>query len=329
MMEAIAQIPDIELDEVGEDHFTPRHRAKWLRGIHRGLRVFYRAELSREIRDALVAFRPDILLVYKGSSVLSNDIEFAKKMGIRAVNIFPDYSPLVYGDGLRRALGVYDLVISTKVFHPAIWNTTYGYLNRCVFIPHGYDPSVHEFPFFPSSFDFDIVMVANARPQYELILQAIAGAFPYRSVKVGVSGPGWHGLRSRFPSHWTFAGAVHGRAYSMWLRRGAIVIAPVNSDVVIAGQRQHGDEDTTRTYELAAANCFFLHYRTPFVKELYDEVAEVPMWSDFEELNALIGKYLVEPESRRVMAMAAHARAVPAYSIPARAAEVVNYLRRL
>jgi len=172
-------------------------------------------------------------------------------------------------------------------------------------------------------------MVANARPQYEAIMAAVAEAFPDEAVKVGVAGPGWNAMRSRFPAHWTFPGPLHGRSYTEWLRRGAIAIAPVNSDVVIAGQRQPGDQDTTRTYELAAANCFFLHQRTSFAQKLLDEELEVPMWGSQAELTGLIAQYLGQPEKRRAMANAAHSRAVPAYSIPARAVEVLNHLREL
>lgn len=329
MKEALSALPGVDLDEIGEDHFQPKHRAKWLRGVHRALGRFYRAELSREIREKLMTSNPDVLLVYKGAGISPEDIVFARRAGIATVNIFPDYSPLVYGRRLQQSLGAYDLVISTKVYHPEHWNTTYGYTNRCVFVPHGYDPLVHFHPAVPVATEFHVVMVANARPQYEAIMVAVAEAFPDESVKVGVAGPGWSAKRSRFPAHWEFPGPLHGRSYTAWLRRGAIAIAPVNSDVVIGGQRQQGDQDTTRTYELAAANVFFLHYRTPFVQELFDEKVEVPMWGNHGELTALIAEYLDKPDKRRAMANAAHRRAVPAYSIPARAVEVLNHLREL
>lgn len=329
MREALSALPEVDLDEVGEDHFQPKHRSIWLRGIHRALGRFYRAELAREIREKLVAFKPNVLVVYKGAGVSSDVIAYARDAGVATVNIFPDYSPLVYGDRLRRVLGEYDLVISTKVYHPEHWNTTYGYSNRCVFVPHGYDPSVHYCATAPASSDLHLVMVANARPQYQAIMKAVADAFPGESVRVGVAGPGWDGLRPLFPKHWLFPGPLHGRSYSEWLRRGEIVIAPVNSDVVIAGQRQPGDQDTTRTYELAAAHCFFLHFRTPFAQTLFSDELEVPMWGSHEELVALIEQYLAQPQRRREMADAAHRRAVPAYSIPARAAEVLGHLRSL
>jgi spore maturation protein CgeB len=113
------------------------------------------------------------------------------------------------------------------------------------------------------------------------------------------------------------------------LRRGKIVIAPVHRDVLIGDVRQPGDEETTRTYELAAACCFFLHRRTEYVQKIYDEKTEVPMWDSPVELVDLIHYYLPRERERREMAAAAHARAVPAYSIPGRAAQVLGCVTEL
>ena len=69
--------------------------------------------------------------------------------------------------------------------------------------------------------------------------------------------------------------------------------------------------------------------RTPFVQTLYDEAIEVPMFDDGCELAHKILHYLDRPDERRAMASAAQQRAVPAYSIEARAAEVTAHLRSL
>ena len=126
-----------------------------------------------------------------------------------------------------------------------------------------------------------------------------------------------------------------GRAYGQFLRRGKIAVAPLNTEVLINGVSQPGDQDTTRTYELAAANCFFLHKRTPFARGTYDECKEVPMWDSATELAEQVRHYLPLEHERllelahggEVQAPAAHARAVPAYSIPSRARQIVDHVR--
>ena len=326
MQEALAAQPDIIMDEIGEDHFFPKHRMKVLRGVHRLLGWAYRKDLKSEVISRCDSFAPQVLMVYKGNGVERSLISGLRKKGIFTVNIFPDYSPLVYGSRLQEAIGEYDLVISTKPFHPAIWNSTYAYSNQCVFVPHGYDPKVHLWNDEPLNQDLDVVIAANARPEYERLMLDIAEGLCDESLRVGVAGPGWDTIRHKFPSSWQFPGPIHGRSYGEWLRRGQIAIAPVNTEVVVGGERQPGDEDTTRTYELAAARCFFLHRRTPFVRSVFDEATEVPMWSDSAELVRLIRHFLPQEKRRREMATAAYQRAVPRYSIDSRAADVLAYV---
>ena len=94
------------------------------------------------------------------------------------------------------------------------------------------------------------------------------------------------------------------------------------------GVKQPGDEDSTRTYELAAAHCFFLHQRTDYVATVYDEQNEVPLWGDATELASFVRRWLPDEAGRRSMAARAHARAVPAYSIPQRAASVLQHIEQ-
>lgn len=145
-------------------------------------------------------------------------------------------------------------------------------------------------------------------------------------LSVAIAGNGWAEHRADYPPTWVYGGERQGRSYVEWLRQGKVAIAPVTREVVIGGRRQPGDEDSTRTYELAAAHCFFIHRRTEYVRSLYDEDTEVPMFDTPEELAEKVLYYLDRPKLRHEMATAAHARAVPAYSLDARAGEIVSNL---
>lgn len=326
MREALEALPGVVMDDVGEDHYFPKHRAKALRGINRLLRPWQVGELERDVWAKLRAFRPDVVLIYKGSAVRRDFVRRIKTSGAIAVNIFPDYSPHAFGSGIRDAMGEYDLVISTKPFHPSGWRSIYGYANRCVCVPHGYDSSVHYWAEPAVRQDLDVVLAATWRPQYHALMLALADRLPGSGTRVGLAGYGWAERRGEFPAGWEFVGPLQGRGYGEWLRRGKIAIAPVHRDVLMNGVRQPGDEETTRTYELAAAHCFFLHRRTEYVQTVYDEKTEVPMWDSAEELSELIHHFLPRDAERRAMASAAHARAVPAYSVPARAAQVLQLI---
>jgi len=328
LRDALAEQPGVELDEIGEDHYFPKHRTLPARGLNRLLRPLHRLELEREVSAKLAAQKAAVLMVYKGSGVSANVIERARRAGVFTVNVLPDCSPHAFGPVLRTAIGQYDLVVSTKPYHPDNWRSIYGYRNRCVFVPHGYDPRVHLWsePPDPATMDCDVVMAATWRLEYHRLLVALSELLSSTHVRICVAGNGWHQRSSAFPTHWRFQGSISGRGYGAFLRRGKIAVAPVTREVMTGGRRQPGDEDSTRTYELAASHCFFVHRRTPYAQSVYDDRTEVPMWDDANELATLIFRYLPEDSERGQMARRAHQRAVPAYSIPTRAREILRHV---
>ena len=329
LRDALSHLDGVEIDDVGEDQYRPRGRGLIVRGFNRILMPIYRRELAAEILRRILAFKPDVVIVYKGNLVSEDVVRGVQKLGVRVVNVYPDCSPHTFGTKLRRAMGAYDLVISTKPFHPAHWKSSYDYSNPCVCVPHGFDTNVHLWLEPPASHPVDVVLAASWRPQYESLMVEVGRLMPDSAISVALAGPGWAERHALFPPHWQFPGPLFGRAYGDFVRQGKIVIAPVHSDVEIDGKRQPGDEDTTRTYELAAAWTFFMHRRTPFVATVYEENEEVALWSDAAELVAKIRHYLPREADRARMAAAAHLRAVPAYSVPARAREVLSHIKSL
>lgn len=326
MKEALSRQPEVVLDEVNEDFYFPKHRAKWLRGVHKLLGFHYRRELAGQIVRRIEDFQPDVVVTYKGHSIQAPLLRVLQRRGIRTVNVYPDCSPHAHGEAHRQSVGAYDLVISTKPFHSRLWAETYGYHNPCKFVPQGYDPALHLARTPPASQTVDVAMVATWRAEYHQLMLGFAAALGQHAVSVAIAGDGWLPRRSEFPSHWRFAGALEARSYVEWLRNGRICIAPLTRDVLVDGVVHPGDEDTTRTYELAAAHCFFIHRRTSYVQKLYDESSEVPFFDSPEELAAKTLKYLALPAERALMARAAHERAVPAYSLDARAAAIVEIM---
>jgi hypothetical protein len=143
---------------------------------------------------------------------------------------------------------------------------------------------------------------------------------------MAIGGFGWEACSHLLPKHWQVPGPVSGRGYVSLLRHGKICIAPLTRDVVVNGRHQPGDVDTTRSYELAAAHCFFIHRRTEFSLRLYG-AREVPMFDDGVELAGHIHYFLAHEEERCQMAAAAHRRAVPAYSLDERAETIVALLK--
>jgi len=326
LKEALARQSDVCLDEVNEDLLIPNPRARWLRGATRLLRRGFRNELYSQILRRVDAFGPDIVVIYKGSLIEADFVRRLQALGCRVANVYPDCSPHAHGANHQDAMSTYDLVISTKPFHPAQWRSTYRYENPCIFVGQGYDPLLHLASAPADVARFDVVLVATWRPEYGALMERLGGLLSDRHLSVGVYGHGWLAKKDSLPSQWTLGAGLQGRSYVEALRQGRICIAPLTRDVVVNGARQPGDEDTTRTYELAAARCFFIHRRTEFVRSLYDEATEVPMYDTPEELAEKILHFLPRPLERARMAAAAHHRAVPAYGLDCRARDITSAL---
>lgn len=328
LREALARRSDVELDDLSENACFPQARARWLRALNRLTAPAFRREFDARVLDLVRTTKPDLVMTYKGYPVHAGLIHAIRRLGATTVNVYPDYSPHAYGDTHRRAMGSYDLVISTKVYHPSLWRDLYGYDNRCVFVPQGYDPAVHLVTQPRTDCPYDVVMVGTYRREYGQLMMDFAKAMGESHIRVAIGGNGWDAVRTRLPSHWVFPGSVQGRSYVSTLRQGSICIAPLNRIVVIKGRSQPGDVDTTRTYELAAAHCFFIHRRTDYARTLYDETTEVPMFDTAQELANHVRHYLARPGERAAMAAAAHLRAVPKYSLDQRVEEIMAVIRQ-
>jgi hypothetical protein len=173
----------------------------------------------------------------------------------------------------------------------------------------------------------DIAMVGTFRKEYCELLEGLQCRLDGLGLTFGIGGSNWDAAKGRFPGNWVFPGELFGRSYTTWLRQAKICIAPLGRSTARTSYVQPDDVDTTRTYELAAANCFYIHKRTDFVKGIFEEETEVPMFGSAEELADKIAYFLPREEDRMAMANAAHRRAVPAYSLDERAEQVVGILR--
>ena len=88
--------------------------------------------------------------------------------GVKTACYFPDGHPHAYGRALQDALAEYDLILSAKADHPARWSAEFGFSNRCVHVPHGYDADLHLAANIarPEEQTADIAMVATGAGEF-------------------------------------------------------------------------------------------------------------------------------------------------------------------
>jgi hypothetical protein len=327
LREALGKRGDIELRSVDSDKNTPTP-ATFSSKIRN--RLFGRAltsQLENAVLDAAREFKPHCIIFYKIPQFSPKLLLGLKSDGHVIVNIFPDCSPFTHGANLSAALGLYDLVISRKPFHPKIWKSEYGYENKCVFVPHGYDPTVHLRTEPPSEFLYDVALVASGRAEYYELITALSERLRDRSIRLAIAGPHWQGQVATLPEGWEVLSQRHGNGYIDLIRQAKIVLAPVQRILMHKGKQYPGDEDSARTYEITASYSFMIHCHTDFIPQAYDSETEVPTYKSVDDLAEKISFYLDHEDLRQSMTKAAHERAVPAYSVDQRAQDIVDHLK--
>jgi spore maturation protein CgeB len=326
LVTALQKLDGTAIETVSTDDLFPKKAGPLGRALTRGLDFPLRLRLEKEIQGRVKAFRPEVFLTCKGWALSEGLVRRIRRKGISTVNFYPDLCPLSHGSRHRRCVGAYDLVISTKQAHLRLWNTRYGYKNRVAFVPHGYDPDIHYRPTRPVSYLRDVGLVATWREGYEALVVDTAARLQHFNKTISVCGGGWSSLKGRLPGNVLIYPPVQGDQYVEFLRESRVCIAPLSPEFDIAGFRHPGDQDTTRTYELAAANCFFIHQRTPYVGQVFDEESEVPMFATADELADKILYFLAHPLAMDARAVAAHRRAVPNYSTSSRAIQIYDLI---
>lgn len=328
--DALGRIRDVEVDEFDLDNYMPVGRSFRTRALYKLIRNWQMADLRKMLLARARYAKPDVVITTKGSALDAATIRTLQREIGPVFNHWPDPSPLAFGPVIQEAVGTYDAVFSTKRHHPEIWASEYGYSNPCYHVPHGYSPETHlcDEPMDEAKQDYDLVSIASGRPEYYRLIAEFHAALGGRKIRVALGGAAWDKYPGGLPKGFENIGARYGRAYTDWMRRGKVVLAPVMTGVNVQGAIKRGDEVTNRTYQCAAACTFFIHTRSDEARELYDEETEVPMYSDGAELAKLFLHYLDRPEDRRRMAIAAHKRAVPAYSHDARAERILELMRQ-
>ena len=210
LREGLALQPNVVISDIGEDHFLPNYRQLPLRIANRLLHSLQLRELETAVLRAMSGFPLDAVVVYKGAGIGAGLLEQIRSSGIPVINVFPDYSPHAYGRQLQEAIGCYDLVISTKPFHPRLWRSVYGYRNPCVCVPHGYDPEVHYWADPSPSQAYDVVLCSTWRPEYHRLMRSFADAMGDDRISVAIAGSGWPAHRISSPGIGTMSGSRWG-----------------------------------------------------------------------------------------------------------------------
>lgn len=295
-----------------------------------GLRVanrLLRPATLKSYNDGIVAeavrLRPKVLVTVKGSYIRPETLRRLRQSGILTVNFYPDFR-FDHGDAFNEALFAgYDLVITTKSFQVEYLASRLG-RDRVAMVHHGYSPSVHRRRSTDSQprYLWDVCYIGNASPAKLAWLEPLASALGHRTMTV--VGDRW----TETAAGTSVAPYVLGMQLSGDYFARAVEHSRVNVAIHMGAGGTHGWEDlvSTRSFEIPACGGFMLHVDNDEIRTLFEPGAEIDVFSSPDDLVAKVDFHLKHETQRQEIAVSGHARAVPAYSLHARAIEIATLI---
>lgn len=306
---------------ISVSHYVPKtdrslvSRAASRAFAHMGVRTF-----NRVIASSFETFRPDIVIVYKGTYVKPEIL--ADITGrVWMVNIFPDNSFLAHKFLNAEIFPLFNHIFTTKRFGVDDFHRKLG-LQNVSFLPHGFDPKVHR-PFTDpralAPWMSDVSFIGTWSPRKEQILGDLRRSLAPGQLRI------WGGLWERRTDR-VLDDAVAGHGIVGDLYALAISASKINLGLLSERRSGASDDDqiTSRTFHIPAAGGFMLHQRNNEVLEYFDEGREIACFSSSGELVRKVHHYLSRADEREVIAKAGSVRCIAENSLENRARAVLD-----
>ena len=269
-------------------------------------------------------FKPDLVCVYKGTSVFSETLSYIKTQGAPIVCIYPDVSMFDHGKHIPECIPLYDYIFTTKSFGIQDLRKHFQYVNASV-IRHCVDPEIHrpidQTLLGKTDFRCDVSFIGTYSPKKEGLLKELLKLRPELDLKIW--GGYWHTSRNeKILRAWQNM-VILGDIYALAINASCINLSILSE---AGGKASSGDLITARTFHIPGAGGFMLHERTPEVLEIFQEGKEVECFDSIEELVEKIGFYLVHNDARVRIAQEGHQKIMSAHTSDHRVAEIIETL---
>ena len=316
------------IDIVDEYYYLSFHasdlKTKVVQKLIRPLQV---KEFNKAITDSINLFRPHVLLVYKGAFVVPETLKYAKEKGCRLVLFYPDVSMTAHGNYLPQDIPHYELVFTTKTFGIKDLEQTFGVKNA-KFIPHGFDPDIHRKLNISqedkNAYGCDVSFIGTFSPKKEKLLAALKKALPGIDLKIW--GNQWFKSTDTVIKDSIQHTAISGDMYAMAIQCSKINLGILSEKVSGASS---GDLITSRTFHISGSAGFLLHEKNEESVQYFIQDVEAGFFDGEEDLVAQVKKYLADDALREKVRMAGYQRALKDHSLDARAAVVIDHLKRM
>lgn len=312
------------IQSVDPRHFIPTVKSSMtLRIVRKVLTRSFEREFNLQILRDLRTFEPDVMVVYKGESVMPDTLNAARVAGVYCVNIFPDVSIFTHGPWLPKTLPLYNHLFTTKSFGPHDMKLHLGLTNVTI-VQHGFDPTVHcllptgaaESP----ALKADVSFIGTWSPKKESMIDTLIHECPGIDLKIW--GSQWGSAKSAAVRAHAMGMDIMGNMYAVAIQNSTINIA-ILSEARVGSSA--GDQVTSRTFDIPASGGFMLHERTDELLTKLSEGEEVACFSDANELADKVQYYLANERERERIRLGGHRRCLAEHSIDHRAHEVLEH----
>lgn len=297
------------LENLGVDHcFFDESRyppgvasSLFQKGLHRITgKILNDRRINRDFLDLAASFRPDILLIIKGSGLQPETLAQAKNRShALLVNYSTDnpFNPFSSTRQVAEAIPLYDLYLTPrKALIPTIEQAG---AKRLAWLPFGYEPALH-FPESPGNpeearrWASDVVFAGGCDGDRSPVFVSLA---QHPEIQLSLYGGYWD-QRRELRRFWH--GFALGRDYRLALGNAKIALGMV--------RQSNRDGHAMRSFEIPACGGFLLAERTQEHLELFEEGKEMACFSSTEELLDKLRYYLSHDEVRRRTAQAGFKR---------------------
>ncbi len=266
------------------------------------------------IQQAL-EFKPELILVIKGESVLPQTIEYLKQQtNAQAINWFPD-DPHLFNAVAKYNANAYNIIFTSSADAVA-WYKELG-LKRVHWIGFACDPEVHKrlklTPEEQAHYGADICFVGTYYLERHRILKRLA------DFKLKFWGPHWYrplignNLYSRYMGK-----AIYHQEMVKAYNAAKIVI-----NIHPAVMRHKGLRANMKAYEIAGSGAFQLCDKTKGVEEVFAIGDEVVCYQNEHDVADIARYYLEHPQEREKIAAAAQKRAYGQYTFEHRLTRIL------
>jgi spore maturation protein CgeB len=304
-----------ELRALGHEVRTFPYRRRNVLYKNRGTKELYQRWLLGRLERLSGAWRPNVLLVYKGGPILPDFlIRMRRQLDIRGVNVFPD-NPLWMMP--FQAIEAYDLFFTKERY--AVRSLQQAGLRNLHYLPSHCVPG-QSYPVTLTAeeqrrFGAPVSFVGSRYPYRERFVRELAG-YPLR-----LWGAGWTRTRDPEVRRLVAGPAVFGRAKLC-----------VYSGSTLCLNHHHPMNDilgvNNRTFELAAAGACQVVDLKEDLATLFKPGEEVVAYRDLGELRRQLDYHLAHPDEARAIGANARSRALAEHTVRHRVQEMLAVMEQ-